>query len=269
MPNVNTKETKTKTNIDITYVVAQNKLGRSTYDIAEELKTYPNKIRRILINEGEPVRTKSEAQKQALASGRHKHPTKGKQRPLSTKDKISEKMSSYWHHLTEEERASRVKMAQEQWALLSEIEKNDMRKAAAKAVRNAAKNGSKTEQFLLITLRSAGYEVEFHRENFVANERLQVDLFLPTEGVAIEIDGPAHFFPIWGQDSLDKHIKADAQKTGLLLDRGYTLIRVKHLAKSISEKYKREIAKRIVAALESIKGKQLSREERLIEIEVV
>lgn len=255
--------------INIEYVVEQHRKGRSTYDIAEELKTYPNKIRRILITEGETIRGKSAAQKQALATGRHKHPTKGKERPLSTREKISEKMHGYWVNLDDDTRAERVQQAKTQWENLPAADKELMRKSAARAVREAAKNGSKTEQFLLLTLRSAGYKVEFHKENFISNERLQVDLFLTELNVAIEIDGPAHFFPIWGEESLERHIKADEQKTGLLLDAGFTLIRVKHLAKSISEKYKREVASKIVSILEDIKGKKLTKEQRLIEIEVI
>lgn len=53
---------------------------RSTHDIAEECYTYPNKVRRMLIKYGITLRDNSEAQSQALASGRRKHPTKGKKR---------------------------------------------------------------------------------------------------------------------------------------------------------------------------------------------
>lgn len=50
----------------------------STYAIAKERGTYANEIRRALIFHGIPLRDKSEAQAEALESGRHKHPTKGR-----------------------------------------------------------------------------------------------------------------------------------------------------------------------------------------------
>jgi very-short-patch-repair endonuclease len=45
--------------------------------------------------------------------------------------------------------------------------------------------------------------------------------------VAIEIDGPSHFLPVWGDDALKRNQKYDQKKTGLLLGKGLSLIRVK------------------------------------------
>jgi very-short-patch-repair endonuclease len=44
---------------------------------------------------------------------------------------------------------------------------------------------------------------------------------------AIEVDGPSHFEPIWGDDSLSRNQKYDNKKTGLILGKGWVLIRVK------------------------------------------
>lgn len=62
---------------------------RSIHDLAREHKTYPNKIRREILECGYALRDKSAAQKAALKSGRHKHPTKGRKRPLEVRLKIS------------------------------------------------------------------------------------------------------------------------------------------------------------------------------------
>ena len=59
---------------------------------------------------------------------------------------------------------------------------------------------------------------------FNKNENLEIDLFIPALKTAIEIDGPAHFLPIWGQQSLERHIRADAQKAGLLINRGFVVL---------------------------------------------
>lgn len=56
--------------------------------LAKKYGTYENKIRRILIKNGTKLRDKSVAQKLALKSGRHKHPTKGKHRSDEEKLKI-------------------------------------------------------------------------------------------------------------------------------------------------------------------------------------
>ena len=53
---------------------------RSFSDIAEQLGTYTNKVVRAAKKLGIQPRDKSQAQKLALESGRHDHPTKGKER---------------------------------------------------------------------------------------------------------------------------------------------------------------------------------------------
>ena len=73
----------------------------STYQIAKELETYPNKIRRILIKHGKELKSKSEAQKVALKTGRSKHPTEGRERSHVEKLSISRSMSSYWDEMDE------------------------------------------------------------------------------------------------------------------------------------------------------------------------
>ena len=64
--------------------------NRSTYWISEKLGTYPNKVRRALKFLGVDLKSKSEAQSNALKSGRHKHPTKGRKRTEEERIKISE-----------------------------------------------------------------------------------------------------------------------------------------------------------------------------------
>ena len=78
--------------------------NKSTYEIAKEFDTYPNKIRRILIKNGCEMKDKSAAQKNALKQGVASHPTKGKKRSEKTKLKISESQAKVWENLSEEER---------------------------------------------------------------------------------------------------------------------------------------------------------------------
>ena len=248
--------------------ILDNYDSMSTYQLAEKLDTYPNKVRRALKKLGVQLKTKSEAQKQALSSGRHKHPTKGTVRDESTKIKISESVYTYWQDLSDEEREARSETARENWENMSDAAKENLRQSAAEAVREAAKNGSKMEIFLKEHLTNSGLEVIFHKKGLVSNFNLEVDLFLPTLKVAIEIDGPAHFFPIWGQESLNKHIRADAEKAGLLLAGGFVLIRVKHTSKSLTGKHKRDLVSLIEGELDKIDKKFPSKKKRFIELEV-
>ena len=63
---------------------------RSTYEIAKDQNTYPNLVRRALLSHGIKLRDKGTAQSIALESGRHAHPTKGRERTENEKRAISE-----------------------------------------------------------------------------------------------------------------------------------------------------------------------------------
>jgi very-short-patch-repair endonuclease len=254
--------------IDEGFVIKQYRNNKSTYEIAKELGTYPNKIRRILIKNGEEVRNKSKAQTVALKTGRHKHPTKGKNRTEEEKIKISDGMALHWETMSDDERNHRISLAKKQWEEMSDIERENLRRAAAQAVRLASREGSKSEKFLREGLTKAGYYVIFHQKGLIPNQKLEIDLFIPELRTAIEVDGPAHFFPIWGEANLNHHIKADAEKNGLLLAMGYVVIRVKHLTKNISNKTQRNLLGSVLEQLSKINHKFPDKPKRFIELEI-
>ena len=52
-----------------------------------------------------------------------------------------------------------------------------------------------------------GFKVEFHKEHWLQNHRLQLDLFIPDLRTVVEVDGPSHFKPVWGMENLIKNQK--------------------------------------------------------------
>jgi very-short-patch-repair endonuclease len=241
---------------------------RSADEISKDLGTYPNKVRRALKSYGGQIRSKSEAQKLALESGRHPHPTKGKTHSEETKVKISDKVYDYWKGMDDDERDRRSQLSKDQWESMSVAERSFLQDSAAKAVRKSAKEGSKMEKFLSEYLTKEGFPVIFHKKGFSTNAQIEVDLLLPESMIAIEIDGPAHFFPIWGQESLNRHIKADAEKSALLLQEGLCIIRVKQLTKELSKKNMRDAAGTILKLVQSIVAKFPAKTNRYIEIDI-
>jgi very-short-patch-repair endonuclease/DNA-binding CsgD family transcriptional regulator len=240
---------------------------KSTYEIAQELNTYPNKVRRALKSLGIALRDKSSAQSVAIASGRHEHPTKGKKRTESEKIAISDGMYSYWKEMDDEERDRRSELSKRQWANMSDEERETLRQMAAEAVRRASKEGSKIEKFLYESLTKEGYRAIFHKKGLIASDKLEVDIFIPELKTAIEIDGPAHFLPIWGEANLNRHIRADAVKAGLLINRGYVIIRVKNLIKNLSAKNMRDAFDILLVELKKVEENFPPLAKRLIEIE--
>jgi very-short-patch-repair endonuclease/transposase-like protein len=200
---------------------------KSFADIANQFDTYANKVRRDAKKFEINIRDKSAAQKNALQTGKHKHPTKGLSRSDEVKAKIGLGVYKVWESMDDSKIEEIKKSSLERWNNLSDDKKQHIIHLANQAVRVSSKTGSKLEKFILEKLLGDGYDVEFHKEQILSNTKLQIDLFLTKANIAIEIDGPSHFVPVWGEDSLKRNKGYDAKKSGLLIGKGISLIRIK------------------------------------------
>lgn len=233
--------------------------------IAKKYDTYSNQLRRDAIKFNIPIRNKSEAQKNALKTGRHKHPTKGQSRPEEVKNKIGMSVLQSWENLSDTELEQRRGKARDNWNKLTQEEKSNILSSANIAVRNSSKVGSKLEHFLLNSLLADGYKVDFHKEQTLSNTKLQIDLFLATINTAIEVDGPSHFNPVWGEDTLKKNITYDTKKNGLILGKGWVLIRIKQ-TKDFSKSRAQKIYEQLKEILSEISKQLPPKADRYIQI---
>ena len=239
---------------------------KSTYEIADLFNTYPNKVRRILIKHGVQMKSKSDAQKNALKSGKSKIPTQGSKRSKEERIKISKSLKKRWDNISDEYE-KHVKCARDRWAKMSELDKKNMTSAAIQAIQRAGKEGSKLEKFLKYELSKLGFVIEIHKKNLIPNENLEIDMYFPNLKTIIEIDGPSHFLPIWGEDKLQKQIKADENKTGLILSKGFAIIRVKHLSDSLPLATQESLKDTLASILNKFESKFPRKSERYIEID--
>lgn len=237
----------------------------SLRQIAQKYNKSVATIYRTMKKLGVTIKDKSEAQTLALKSGRHKHPTLGTKRSEATKRSISNKLGDYWDNISDSDLASRTQKAQENWNNMTEEQKINLRKKSAKAIRQAADTGSKIEKFLLTQLTSNGYNVEFHAERLVRQDKLQVDLLITNPLIAIEINGPSHYKPIWGKKNLLKTQQRDSKKMGMLMELGFYVLKVKYLCKNLSQRKQNLILKNV---LESIKLFGKNGTDNMIEITV-
>ena len=143
--------------------------------------------------------------------------------------------------------------------------KETMRAKGIAAIQLAATNGSKLEQFIKNALSKNGYSCESH-VMIIPSENLEIDLYVRDLKTIIEVDGPSHFLPIWGEDKLQKQINADLRKSGTLLSKGYVVIRVKSLGQESLSK-REELLNSVLDSLSSIKKKFPPRSKRFIEVE--
>lgn len=236
----------------------------SIHVIAEALGTYPNKVRRAILAEYGKMRTKSEAQKLALKNGVSVHPTEGRHRREDEKTNISKSVAENWDSISEAERNRRSKAAKKRWEKIPKTKRQLMSTRAAAGVRRAAKEGSSLEKFLLDKLKELGYNTLFHQEAIEGTDKMHVDLLIPSSKTAIEVDGPSHFLPIWGEESLANHQKWDKEKNAILLKNGFNVIRIKLYVNTISQHNKRQVLEQLNEHLKALTDKT----SKLVEIEV-
>lgn len=248
-------------------VLLYTKDQKSTYQIAEYFKTYPNKIRRILIKHGVELKSKSDAQKNALEKGVSKIPTVGTKRTKEERLKISRSLQARWEKISDDDYNEHVRKSKERWSKMSDVDKKNMTSAAIQAIQKAGKEGSKLEKFLKYELSKEGFIIEIHKKNLIPNQNLEIDMYFPKIRVIVEIDGPSHFLPIWGENKLQKQIKADENKTGLILSKGLAIIRVKNLSDSMSLTNREGLKDRLIEILSKMEKKFPRKSERYIEIE--
>jgi very-short-patch-repair endonuclease len=254
--------------LDINKIIKAYQDGQSIRELAEAYDTYPNKISRILKNAGLILRTKKEAGKMAVENGKIKPPMLGKKRSQAEKDNISSKRSKRWKEMSEDEVEAFKKGARERWDAHSVEERLSMQQKAGQALRRASTEGSKAEKFVYEGLTRSGYDVIMHKTGLIAGEKYEIDLFLPNLNVAIEIDGPQHFFPIYGEVSLNRTIKYDSIKNGFLLSKGICVIRVKYMLKYSSLNQNRKLLQLIKSELQRIELNFPAEGYRLIEVEI-
>ena len=241
------------------------KQDKSTYQIAEELNTYPNKIRRVLLKHGVDIKDRSAAQKLALKKGRSTHPTDGLNRPEETKVKISSRLVKHWDELSEKERERRSLESKKRWHSMPKAKQEEIRSKATQAIRVSAVEGSKMERHIASKIRDLGYKVELHKK-IIISENLEVDLYIPELNTIIEVDGPSHFYPIWGQEKLEKQMNADLRKSGALLSKGYAILRVKSCGEeSLAEKNR--LTNIVLEKIKDIGYNFPVRSKRFIEVE--
>ena len=151
---------------------------------------------------------------------------------------------------------------------MPENKKRHIQEAAGRALREASINGSKAERLLADRLREIGYEVVLHKKNLIPGN-YEIDLFMPELKTAIEIDGPQHFLPIWGEEKLKSTIKFDQNKNGLLLSHGYCIIRVKYMCKNMTRNLGKKLCELVEAEVDNISNKFPAEGKRFIELEII
>lgn len=203
--------------------------GLSMREVAKRLDVPLATLSRFMKKHGITSRDKAQAQKNYLTD--HEHQMKGRTHSSETKQKISRGLGEFWESLSEEqteELKRKIGSAwKRKWAAMSEAERRmTMEELGSKAKETQGK-GSRLERFIAEELRKRGYTVEERSTNYTAGKSFEVDIALPKERVAIEVDGPTHFKPVFGEEHLAEQQERDKRKDEMILSSGYSVLRVR------------------------------------------
>jgi very-short-patch-repair endonuclease len=72
--------------------------------------------------------------------------------------------------------------------------------------------------------------------------------------VVVEVDGPHHYEPIWGHERLQKVQAADMEKNGLLISRGFKVVRIKNMAKTVTDAFKERLWNCLKSTIDNLVG---------------
>lgn len=241
--------------------------GLSLRDIGERVGVSASTVCRKL-KKGGHLRSKNEAAALRVENGTFESPTQDKKRSKVEKDQIARGRARAWKELDETTVESLRNGARERWNAMTDEKKEEIQKLAGAALQAVSVEGSKFEKHLYKHLVSAGYNAVLHKKGLVDGENYEIDLYLPDQKVVIEIDGPHHFLPIFGEEKLQKTMKFDSIKNGKLLSLGLCVIRLKFSLRYCSGYTSGKIGKMIVEKIKEIDTKFPPKGKRLIELEI-
>lgn len=203
--------------------------GLSMREVASRVDVPLATLSRFMKKHGISSRSKEQAQKNYLRDNTHQ--MQGKSHTDETKKKISKSLGVFWDNLSHEDKEElRKKIGaawRRKWQAMSEAEQKAFIEDLSSKQRAQAGKGSRLERFISEELQKRGYTVEERSTNYTAGKHFEVDLALPTERIAIEVDGPTHFRPIHGEEQLRQQQERDARKDEMIMSLGYSVLRIR------------------------------------------
>ena len=203
--------------------------GLSMRAVAERLKVPLASLSRFMKRHGIVSRDKGSAQKNYLLD--HEHQMKGKKHSDVTKQRISKGLGEFWDKLSDDDKEELKKKIgsawRRKWQKMSEADRRNMMESLSNKARETQGNGSRLERYVAEELRKRGYTVEERSTNYTSGKQFEVDIALPKERIAIEIDGPTHFLPIHGEAHLQEQKLRDTRKDDLVNGAGMNMLRIR------------------------------------------
>jgi hypothetical protein len=227
--------------------------GKSTVEIAKQLKKFPEQIKRILIQQGIDLRPHKDAQINFLKG--HKHQMKDRKRPKEEIAAIKKGVYSYWDGLSEEEKASKTlelsKLAKKNWGAMTEENKDRILTRMRKFIIK-----SKICSRMQKMIKEALWEKGFYGAtiNYVLS-CLTFDVYVKNDNnvdVLIDVQNIMHHLPIYGGQELKRIQENDEKKKEACKKAGFALLIIDNRRKTFSRLKCRLAIEELIALLEQV-----------------
>jgi len=180
----------------------------------------------------------------------------GRERTEKERLEISKGIQKHWDSLDEDEqqlkRERMSERARAKWEWMSDEEKQESITRMHKANREKAGLGSKNENAVAEIISNAGFSVSQRTTEYSPRRAFEIDIAIPSERVAIEWDGAAHYEPIYGDEALQKTMEKDDRKNKALLSHGWKVIRCRDHSTAHSAAFCQRSATIILQAMKTL-----------------
>lgn len=209
---------------------------KSTVAIAKMVGAYPEQVRRALKKYNIPVRSRSKASRNFYDKG-GENARKGYQFTEEEKERAAITAKEYW--LSDESKAAREKISKaskKYWQTVSKADKRKIVERLHQACREASKEGSRAQLTIAALLAEKyDYYVETGVVNIAGIGDFEVDIALPHQGIAIEVDGITHFEQVYSDDRYERAQRADKEKNDILKGIGWSVVRIRLVCERFSK----------------------------------
>lgn len=236
-------------------------------EVARELGVFPMQMARLAKKLEIPI-----DRNRAISIGLTKtpnHPTRGRERTEEERLKMSQSHVLYEMRIPEKEKQQRVKRGKELWSKLTPEEREAKLKKRDDGLQKAAKEGSKLELYICKQLDREYYIFEKHKKHQIPNMgwAIHFDIYIPDLRTIIEVNGPSHYFSVFGKNKLIDAQRYDQRKYAGLLGGGYIIIEVVNIEGKLNLTQMQDIWEQIHEWLMKISTTTLHYHEKHIKIQ--
>jgi len=239
---------------------------KSLQEIATELDSYAMTVKRAMLSHGFTLRTKSEAQRLALANGKSSNPVKGP-RTKSEKKSISKGVRKKWESGGYDKKKYEEE-GKKRYNDLAKEEKEKFNRDGVEGLRKLSRRGSSFKKIICERIKKKYKEAAINEEVYINGYLVKPSIWMPKENLAISVLTAHDIHPIFGDESLQKKYKKINEAKKAVLSNNGTMIWIRNERRETSRAVVDEAIKSIISLIEHLLNNPKPIGDRFVQLEV-